>query len=481
MALTVAEKVSETGPASNNFVSRTLSFVVAPVPIGTRAVVTVDLYTSTGTAATAGMISDPGGHTWTQLAGQTGDSSTGGVAILSTVAVSAITDITLTPGGSGNYATWAIERLSGPADVDDAEVGSGNSTAPAAASMTATTTDGVAIGVISTRGQSGNQTPPSGWTAIELQPDNSTDLAGAIAHSPNIASTGAVTSIWTKTETGEWFAASVLFKATSADPEIFHDGERTGDVATSTLTLPFTPLEDGRIVVGVTLWSTSDNAGKNPTASMVSDTMGNASGDYAELAALDKAVTPPVDVNTPGLAMYVSPPLTSGGISGASGTYEVTFDMDPGGSDTGFFTWWICFVPDLDGDNLIADTSSQADGPLPAAINFGTCAPNRDRYIVFVLSHNRGHESESDIDPPAPGTWTVMVHNEENSTFLSGHGYYLEDTDTDAVTPTMAVTNNTGPGSVTYTRGLMVILNREGGDPVVGATIYTFGLMGVGR
>ena len=213
MPLTVAEEVSETGPASNSFTSRTLSFVT-PVPIGTRAVVLVDLYTSSGVQATAGMISDDGGHTWTQIVGQTGDGSTGGVAILSVVATATITDITLTPGGSGNYATWAIARLSGPADVDDFDVGSGSSTAPRPADMTATTTDGVALSVISTRNQSGDQTVPTGWTAIELQPDNSTDLAGAIAHSPNIGSTGTVEVIWTTADATQWYAAGVLFKAT---------------------------------------------------------------------------------------------------------------------------------------------------------------------------------------------------------------------------------------------------------------------------
>jgi hypothetical protein len=212
MALTVAEEVSESGPASNSFTSRTLSFGT-PVPIGTRAVVLVDLYTSSGVQTTAGMISDPGGHTWTQVVGQTGDGSTGGVAILSTVAVSAITNITLTPGGSANYATWSIARLSGPADVDDSDVGSGSSAIPRPADMTATTTDGVALSVISTRNQSVDQTVPSGWTAIELEKDNSGNLAGAIAHSPNISSTGTVTVIWASADGGQWYAAGVLFKA----------------------------------------------------------------------------------------------------------------------------------------------------------------------------------------------------------------------------------------------------------------------------
>jgi hypothetical protein len=215
MPLTVAEEVSESGPASNSFTSRTLSFTT-PVPIGTRAVVLVDLYTSSGVQTTAGMISDPGGHTWTQIVGQTGDGSTGGVAILSTVAVSAITDITLTPGGSTNYATWGIARLSGPADVDDFDVGSGSSTAPRPADMTATTTDGVALSVISTRNQSGDQTQPSGWTMIEVERDNSANLAGAIAHSPNIGSAGTVTVIWTSVDATQWYAAGVLFKASAA-------------------------------------------------------------------------------------------------------------------------------------------------------------------------------------------------------------------------------------------------------------------------
>jgi hypothetical protein len=220
MPLTVAEEVSESGPAANNFVSRTLTFAT-PVPIGTRAAVLVDLYTTTGVAATAGMISDDGGHTWVQNAGQTGDGSTGGVAILSVTATAPINSVTLTPGGSGNYATWAIARLSGPADLDDSDVGSGSSAVPRPADMTATTTDGVALSVISTRNQSVDQTVPSGWTAIELEKDNSSNLAGAVAHSPNIGSTGTVTVIWASTDGGQWYAAGVLFKATGAAAAAF--------------------------------------------------------------------------------------------------------------------------------------------------------------------------------------------------------------------------------------------------------------------
>jgi hypothetical protein len=217
MALTIAEEVSESGPASNNFVSRTLTFVT-PASVGTRVVVLVDLYTTTGTAATAGMISDDGGHTWVQNAGLTGDGSTGGVAILSVTATATINSITLTPGGSGNYATWAIARLSGGADLDDADTGSGSSTSPRPADMTATTTDGVALSVISTRNQSVDQTVPSGWTAMELEKDNSSNLAGGIANSPNIASTGTVTVIWTSADGGQWYAAGALFKASGGAP-----------------------------------------------------------------------------------------------------------------------------------------------------------------------------------------------------------------------------------------------------------------------
>lgn len=213
MPLTVAEEVSESGPDSNNFVSRMLTFVT-PVPIGTRAVVLVELYTTTGVDATAGMISDDGGHTWTQDAGLDGDGNTGGVAILSTVATSPITDITLTPGGSGNYGNWAIVRLSGPADVDDFDTNSGSSTAPALSGIVATTTDGVALSVIGTRGQDSDQTPPSGWTAIELETNNGTNLAGALAHSPNISSAGAVGVTWALSNSTQWYACAVLYKAT---------------------------------------------------------------------------------------------------------------------------------------------------------------------------------------------------------------------------------------------------------------------------
>jgi hypothetical protein len=217
MPLTVAEEVSET---ADNFTSRQLTFVT-PASAGVRVVVGVNLYTSSGVQATAGMISDNAGHTWTQNAGQTGDGSTGGVAILSTLATSTITDITLTPGGSGNYAVWAIVRLSGNADLDDSEVGSGADVSPQPASMTATTTDGVALSVISCRNQPGNQTPPATWTAIHLEPDNSTHLAGAIAHSANIASAGAVTAVWTLASGTQWYATGVIYKASGAAPSAF--------------------------------------------------------------------------------------------------------------------------------------------------------------------------------------------------------------------------------------------------------------------
>jgi hypothetical protein len=215
MPLTVAEFKSESGPASNNFTSRTLTFDVA-ASAGVRVAVLVDLYTSTGAQATAGMISDSGGHTWTQDVGQTGDGSTGGVAILSTLTTTTLSSVTLTPVGSGNYATWGIARLSGNADLDDAEVGSNFSTAPQpTTAMVATTTDGVALSVISTRSQGGNQTQPSGWTAIELEPDNSSNLAGAIAHSPNISSAGSVGAIWTIVTGSQWFFTGVIYKAAS--------------------------------------------------------------------------------------------------------------------------------------------------------------------------------------------------------------------------------------------------------------------------
>jgi hypothetical protein len=212
--LTIAEFVCESGPANNSFTARTLTFGT-PVPAGTPAVVLVDLYTSTGVAALASMISDPGAHAWAQTVGLTGDGSTGGVAILSVAAVTPISSITLTPGGSTNYGTWGIARLSGPAVVDGTGTGAGSSTAPRPADMTATTADSVALSVISTRNQSVNQTVPTGWTAMELERDNSTNLAGAIAHSPNISSPGTVSVIWTTADGGQWYAAGALFRATA--------------------------------------------------------------------------------------------------------------------------------------------------------------------------------------------------------------------------------------------------------------------------
>ena len=59
MALTWAEWKSETGPDSNNFAERTITFDVA-CPVGRRAVVMVDLYTTTGVDTLAAWISDSG-------------------------------------------------------------------------------------------------------------------------------------------------------------------------------------------------------------------------------------------------------------------------------------------------------------------------------------------------------------------------------------------------------------------------------------
>jgi hypothetical protein len=211
--LTSVQRKSESGPASNNFVSRTLTFD-DPTAVGVKVVVNVELYTSSGVQASAGMISDDGGHTWVRDAGIDGDATRGGVATLSTVTTVAINSITLTPGGSGNYGNWSIDELSGDAEVDDFGTGSGNSTAPEVTGIVATTTDGLAFSTISTGGQGSPQTAPSGWTATETETDNGTNLAGAIAISPNISSAGAVGVLWATANSGQWYACAVLYKAT---------------------------------------------------------------------------------------------------------------------------------------------------------------------------------------------------------------------------------------------------------------------------
>lgn len=264
MALAVAEEVSET---ADSFVSRTLSFSTTAAA-GVRVVVLVDLYTSTGVAATAGMISDDGGHTWTQDAGRTGDGSTGGVAILSTLVTTSIDDITLTPGGSGNYCNWGIVRLSGNADLDDSEVGNGSGTSPTVPTMTATTSDGLALSQISTRHQGATpQTVPSGWTAIHLEPDNSTHLAGGSAYSPNVSAPGSVNAVWTAASGNPWYACGVIYKAAAPAfgelTRIMGGTQDTGwfgndniggadNAVTTTFTTPI-PVGYG-IVVGLTLF-----------------------------------------------------------------------------------------------------------------------------------------------------------------------------------------------------------------------------------
>lgn len=210
--LTSVQRKSESGPASNNFVSRTLTFD-DPTAVGVKVVVNVELYTSSGVQASAGMISDDGGHTWVRDVGTDGDATRGGVATLSTVTTVAITDITLTPGGSGNYGNWSIDELSANAEVDDFGTGSGNSAAPEVTGIVSTTTDGLAFSTISTGGQGSPQTAPSGWTATETETDNGTNLAGAIAISPNISSAGAVGVLWATANSGQWYACAVLYKA----------------------------------------------------------------------------------------------------------------------------------------------------------------------------------------------------------------------------------------------------------------------------
>jgi hypothetical protein len=210
--VTAAEVVSA---GFNNVPSTQLAFTT-PAAIGTRVLVAVELYeTSTGTAAVAGDISDNNGHTWVQHVGLAGNASTGGVAILSTVATSTITTITLNPGGSSNYGNWAIVRFAGASDIDDSDSATGTSTSPAAPALTSSTTDGFVLAVISTRNQSTDQVEPSGWTLILAENDNSTELAGAIA-SDEITATGSVTSVFTTPDGGEWFAAALLIKASGA-------------------------------------------------------------------------------------------------------------------------------------------------------------------------------------------------------------------------------------------------------------------------
>lgn len=221
MPLTWVEWKSETGPDSNAFNERTITYDVA-CPSGRRAVVMVDLYTTTGVDTLAAWIIDDGGHTWTQDAGLDGDGSTGGVAILSTEATTTINSITLDPGGTGNYATWGIGYTSGAAVLDSAQTGSGSSTSPAPTSpLTSATTDGVACSVISTRNQSGAQTQPATWTLELAQPDNSTDLAGALAYTGNIGSAGNVGSTWTIADATQWYFAGAVYKASGGDTSVF--------------------------------------------------------------------------------------------------------------------------------------------------------------------------------------------------------------------------------------------------------------------
>lgn len=196
----------------NNVSSTQLSFTT-PAAIGTRVLVAVELYEgSSGTAAIGSDLSDDGAHTWTQLGGTDGTGTLGGVAILTTVATATITDITLNPGGSGNYGNWAIVRFAVASDVDDVDTGTGSSTSPAAAALTSTTTDGFVLAVISTGSMTAPQTQPSGWTLHLAENNNSSELAGAIA-SDEITATGSVTSVFTTPESNAWRAVAVLVKA----------------------------------------------------------------------------------------------------------------------------------------------------------------------------------------------------------------------------------------------------------------------------
>jgi hypothetical protein len=525
MPLTVAESVAET---ADNFVTRTLTFTTAATG-GVRVSVEVVLYTNTGVAATAGMISDSGGHTWSAVpgAGITGDGSTGGVAILSTVATGTISNITLTPGGSGNYATWAISRLSAAADIDDGESGSGSSSAPQAASMTSTSTDGVALSVISTRNQSGNQTPPSGWTAIHLEPNNSAHLAGGIARSPNITSTGAVPSVWASADGGQWYAASALFKAAatlnhytltadggsyavtgtaatlvaprvvsaasgsyslsgtaatlSVTPLVYmvmggtetegwfgHEGKGGAD-STATITFPEEVPAGAAIVVVLTCYQF------NPTLSEISDDGGNTWTILQRAATIGGGS---VDASVSQIRSVLTSPCNVF-------TYDATALPAGDAGRYGQIGAYVFSSPDTVNGFFTATAASNTQGST-SSVAPGTVTPDTDRSFVIFAGNNRGHTT--DLKPytkPSGYTDDSLIHSEidgdgaesavHNSTTQSGWWFGKSLTTYTPQTPTFGFSVATG-GALS----LLAIYNIQGGEAgaVISAEPGSYALSG---
>jgi hypothetical protein len=406
MALGVAEEVSET---ADNFVNRTLSFVT-PAAAGVRVVVLVNLYTSTGVQTTAGMLSDSGGHTWTQQVGLTGDANTGGVAILSTLATTTISSVTLTPGGSGNYCDWAIVRLNGNADLDDFETGSGVDTAPTVPTMTSTTTDGLGLCVISTRNQSSDQTLPSGWTAIHIEKDNSTHLAGAMAYSPNISSAGSVNAVWATSNSSQWYAAGIIYKAVASVPSIYmvmggtetegwfgHDGKGGADSTADIVFDPAVPA-GAAIVVVMTVY------GADPTLSLVSDDGGNT-------WTIDKQVA----YNSSGgdgqggsVTVFRSV-LTS---SCSTFNYDATSLSAGSAGRYGQLGAYVFAEPDTVNGFFTATPVSNTQFTA-STITAGTLAPATNKAFFIFVGDNRGHtENLKPYTKPSGYSDASLIHSE---------------------------------------------------------------------
>lgn len=493
--LTWAEWKSETGPDSNNFAERTITFDT-PCPVGRRCVVMVNLYTTTGVDALAAWISDSGGHTWVQDAGLDGDGSTGGVAILSTEATSTISSVTLDPGGTGNYATWGAGYTSDPAELDSAQTGSGSSTSPAPTStLTSATTDGVACSVISTRNQGSDQTQPATWSLEIAQPDNSTDLAGALAYSGNISSAGNVASTWTIASGTQWYFAGAVYKASApAFDEVTRimggtDGRGWGgnealggadSVVTTTFDPPI-PAGFGIIVcLAIYGYTPSD-------ASLLSiDGSGN-SLTLRDQISYGGGVGGSVNFFDTG------GPLTSD-------CSEIEYDATslPGGDNGRYIQMMFYAVENPDpngfktatGITRVQTTTTTID-PTNGGAN--PLIPPTTDILVILGWTNRGH-SEDLLPLDVPAEFPEELQHSElhvvtsspdefgsvhNSITQSGSFIATRYT---AGTPYSPVVTFEGSSPTTSeARMVLTAYNIAGGTPVVGGSLRTFGLLGVGR
>jgi hypothetical protein len=249
-----------------------------------------------------------------------------------------------------------------------------------------------------------------------------------------------------------------------SDPTILTAWERTPQSASRTLTLPSDPVVGGTVIVTASLWSQDVSGvptqGINPTESMLSSNNGGTFAQDAIVLCTDGRAE--ASINTPGVAIFRHRIASI-----ASLPYTVTFDIDPGGAGTGWWTWSLIYCSDIVEASPLIDSSiahlptAASPGTIPTEITFGTSTNTLSRAIAITAAHNGGHEGECDIADPTG--YTAVAHNEENSAFLSGHSSYKLLSAAGDETPTMPITQSAETPTVTNCRGVLAIYRRVGG------------------